>query len=111
MSKTLTEQDIIRIMREEWDKRVSALSERVDIVLSTDVPTGDDPSSEEEKIIISPELKVFHKVSGIRYTVDSVGSRNVILLTPEGEKFIVDKDTFEDEYCLKRNSDAQKKSG
>jgi hypothetical protein len=41
-----------------------------------------------------------HTKSGIRYTVDSVGPRDVILRTPENETFLVDKDTLEKEYHL-----------
>lgn len=92
--KTLTEADVIRVMREEWDKRVAALAEKVDLTLSMKTKEGG------EQLVISPELKVMHKDSGIRYTVDSVGPRDVILRTPEGEKFLVDKDELESSYEL-----------
>lgn len=92
--RTLQEADIIRIMREEWDKRIAALTEKVDLTLNAKTKDGG------EQLIISPELKVMHKDSGIRYTVDSVGPRDVILRTPEGEKFLVDKETLEAEYHL-----------
>lgn len=92
--KTLQEADVIRIMREEWDKKVQALAETVDITMHAKSKDGD------EHPVISPELKVMHKKSGIRYTVDSVGPRDIILRTPEDEKFIVDKDTLEAEYEL-----------
>lgn len=92
--KTLQEADIIRIMREEWDKKVQTLAETVDLTLNAKGKDGD------QHPVISPELKVMHKKSGIRYTVDSVGPRDVILRTPEDEKFIVDKETLEAEYEL-----------
>lgn len=92
--KTLNESDVIRIMREEWDKKVESLSETVDIALNSKVDGG------EEQIVLSPELKVMHKKSGIRYTVDSVGPRDLILRTPEGEKFIVDATELEQSYEL-----------
>lgn len=92
--RTLTEADVIRVMREEWDKRVAALAETVDLTLSAKTKGGG------EQLVISPELKVMHKDSGIRYTVDSVGPRDIILRTPEGEKFLVDKETLEAEYEL-----------
>lgn len=92
--RTLTEADVIRVMREEWDKRAAALAETVDLTLSAKTRDGG------EQLVISPELKVMHKDSGIRYTVDSVGPRDVILRTPEGEKFLVDKETLEAEYEL-----------
>jgi hypothetical protein len=91
--RTLTEADVIRVMREEWDKKVSALAETVDIAMNVKGKGGDHP-------VLSPELKVMHKDSGIRYTVDSVGPRDIILRTPEGEKFLVDKDELEKFYEL-----------
>ena len=93
--KTLNEADVIRIMREEWDKRVQNLDEQINLVLSTDVTQN----GEDDKIV-SPELKLFHKKSGILYTVNSVGPRDVILRTPEGENFLVDKDELESQYEL-----------
>lgn len=93
--KKLTEADIVRIMGEEWDKRVQRLTEEINLVLNTD----SDKDGEADKIV-SPELKLFHKSSGILYTVNSVGPRDVILRTPEGESFIVDKDELEREYEL-----------
>lgn len=92
--RKLQEADIIRIMREEWDKKVSELAETVDLTLNAKTKGGD------EHPVISPELKVMHKSSGIRYTVDSVGPRDIILRTPENEKFLVDKETLEAEYEL-----------
>lgn len=90
--KALTEADVIRVFREEWQARVDALREQVDVVMNSKVEgDGDMP-------VISPELKVRHKKSQIRYTVCSVGPRDVILRTPEGERFLVDAPTFEAEY-------------
>jgi hypothetical protein len=92
--KTLCESDVIRIMREEWDKMVLALNETVEVKMTSPKVIGDDDS------IVSPELKVLHKNSGIRYTVDSVSNKDVILRTPEGKKFLVDQTTLETEYEL-----------
>lgn len=80
-------------MREEWQKKVDALAEQIDMVMQSKV--GKDP-----KDVLSPELKVKHKDSNLRYTIDSVGPRDVILRTPEGEQFIVSKEQLEDEYRL-----------
>jgi len=92
--RTLLETDIIRIMREEWDQKVQTLQEdAASVALNLDV----DKDGNNE-VIVSPELKIVHKDSKIRYTVDSVGHADVILRTPEGERFIIDKDTLEDEY-------------
>jgi hypothetical protein len=92
--KILTEADVIRVMRTEWGKKVKALAEAVDVVLTTKV------GQDKEKTVVSPELKVRHTKSGIRYTVDSVGPKNCILRTPEGEKFLVDAAELENDYHL-----------
>lgn len=92
--KTLTENDVLRVMREEWDNKVARLAEAIDVALTAKV------GKSGEQTVISPELKVLHKKSGIRYTVDSVGPKDVILRTPEDEKFLVDAATLENEYEL-----------
>jgi hypothetical protein len=51
-------------------------------------------------LVIEPELKVKHKNSKLRYTVYSISTNSVILKTPEGDKFLVDKKSFEREYCI-----------
>lgn len=86
--KVLTEQDVLRVMREEWEKIVDSFCESAGINPNAETPD------------LSPELKVIHKSSGIRYTIDSVGPRDCILRTPEGDKFIVDAETLEKEYKL-----------
>lgn len=91
--KKLEEEDIIQIMREEWDAKLQALSEAVDIVLKAKVDG-------KEKQVIDPDLKLRHKKTQFLYTVVSVGPRDAILKTPEGQDFLVDKDTLEDEYEL-----------
>jgi hypothetical protein len=90
----LTESDVIRIMREEWNKKLAALSEDVDAALTAKTKSGD------EITVASPELKVRHKKSGIRYTITSVGPRDCILRTPEGDTFLVDADEMEREYIV-----------
>lgn len=89
--RTLQDADIIRVMREEWDRKVRRLVEETEPNLKVNGEDGE---------LVSPELKVIHKDSRVRYTVDSVGPRDVILRTPEGEKFLVDKATLEKEYSL-----------
>lgn len=85
--KTLKESDVINLIKEEWDKRV----ERVIIESQSTTEITDAE-------ILSGGLKLLHKKSKVRYTVDSVSPRDVILLTPEGEKILVDKDELEKEY-------------
>ena len=89
--KKLEESDIIQIMREEWNAKLSRLSEAVDAVLKGKVEGG-------EKLLMSPDLKLRHKDTQFLYTVVSAGPRDVILKTPEGKQFIVDKDELEKNY-------------
>lgn len=92
--KVLQEADVLRIMREEWEKKVSALKETVDVAMTAKVPdAGEVP-------VLSPDLKIMHKNSGIRYTIVSVSPRDVILKTPEGEQIIIDADEIERAYEL-----------
>lgn len=90
----LTEDVILRIMREEWDKKVATLREEV---LSL---TGDVDDDGKPETLLSVDLKIRHKESGIRYTVDSVGPRSVVVKTPEEQLITVDKQTLESEYEL-----------
>lgn len=89
--KKLEESEIIKIMREEWDTRVGRLTESVDAVFKGKVDG-------KEKLLISPDLKLRHKKTQFLYTVISAGPRDIILKTPEGKQFLVDKDTLENEY-------------
>jgi len=90
----LKESDVLRIMREEWNRKISLLTEeKIDIDVKAKVK-----KKESEKIVISPELKVLHSKSGIRYTVDSISPNEVILRTPEGDLFNVTTAALEDEY-------------
>jgi hypothetical protein len=91
--KKLEDADIIRIMREEWDAKLSRLSEEVDAVLKGKVDG-------KEKTILSPDTKLRHKKSKILYTLVSIGPRDAILKTPEEKQFLVDKDTLEKEYAI-----------
>jgi hypothetical protein len=93
MKKVLNEQDVLRIMREEWSRKISFLKEEVEISLKTKVDG-------ETKDVVSPDLKVRHKESQILYTVVSVGPKDIILKTPEGDEFLLDKKEFEDCYEL-----------
>ena len=88
--KTLQESDIIQIMREEWDKRVNRVM----------IESKDKTTDVNDAEVLSMGLKLLHKKSKLRYTVDSVSPRDVILITPEGEKMLVDKSQLEDEYEL-----------
>ena len=95
--KKLEESDIIRIMREEWDAKVAALAEAVEVALTGDVDG-------KERPLISPGLKVWSKVSprgrGYLYTVHSVSPKQVELKTPEGKIFPVSNEELENSYIL-----------
>lgn len=91
--KTLQEKDVIRIMKEEWQAKLAALSEDVDITFDAKVDG-------KPKQVISTGLKLRHKKSLLLYTVASVGPKDIILTTPEGENFLLDKETLEQEYEL-----------
>lgn len=91
--KKLEESDIIQVMREEWDAKLRALSEAADAVLKGKID-GD------EKLLIDPGLKLRHKKTQFLYTVCSVSPRDVILKTPEGKEFLVDKEELESSYEL-----------
>lgn len=90
--KILTESEIIRLMREEWDARLQQLSEEVE--LKTDVKV--DGQNQE---VIGRDLVVRHIASGLEYIVDTVGDHDVTLCVfPGGEKLIINKDELEKEY-------------
>jgi len=91
--KKLEESDIVKIMREEWEAKLATLAEEVDAVFKGKVDG-------KEKPLLSPELKLTHKKSGLLYTLVSVGPKDAILKSPEGKNFIVDKDTLENEYVI-----------
>lgn len=96
--KKLSEADIIKMMREEWDAKVAKLAEDVDVLFKAKVDG-------QEKSVISPGLKLRNKVKdgkarGYLYTVVSVGPRDTLLKSPEGMNFVVDNGTLEKEYEL-----------
>ena len=76
--KNLTEEDIIRVMREEWYTKVASLTEEIDLTFKAKVDGKD-------KEVISQDLKIRHKKSQLLYTVVSVGPKDIVLKTPEGE--------------------------
>jgi hypothetical protein len=91
--KNLTEEDVVRVMREEWHAKVISLTEEVDLSFKAKVDG-------EDKEVISQDLKIRHKKSQLLYTVVSVGPKDIVLKTPEGEEFLLDKEQLEDEYEL-----------
>lgn len=96
--KRLDESEIIKLMNEEWDRRLISFAESLKIKLP--VPNG--KGKKEEKLVVSDELKVKHEESGYRYTIDSIDApeEEIILRAPEGDKFMVHTDKLEKEYGL-----------
>lgn len=86
----LTEQKLIEVMREEWDRKVLRLEKAVRAFMKT--PEG-------EKFLVGAGTKVKHSGSGLLYTVSAVdkGRNEVVLRTPQGEEFVVAGDEFEGE--------------
>ena len=82
---------IIRIFQEENRKRLDSLYEELDMYFK---------SAGDVENIISKELKVKHKKSGIRFTVDSVSPRDVVLRSPEGVLKRISQNTLEQEFEL-----------
>lgn len=91
--KNLEDSVIIALIREEWSSKLKRLSESVDAILIGNVDG-------KEKTILSPETKLRHKKTQYLYDLVSVGPRDVILKTPEGKQFIIDKSKLEKEYEL-----------
>jgi len=90
--------DFIRLMREEWNAKISALQEEVDLMFSAKVDDSNKP-------IISKGLKIRSKDEQVLYKVAAVSIRGVDLRPPEGPEdgskdFFVDKDTLEKNYEL-----------
>lgn len=111
--KKLTEQEIIRLMKEEWKARIhSVLNEKEEKEKpakksSTDLSV-EVPVLGRKEIVISPGLKVKSKKSeglgqGLLYTVHSVDSKSKkIVLTHEKEsgtvRRVVTWDDFNKEF-------------
>jgi hypothetical protein len=96
--KRLNESELIKLMNEEWNRRLVSFAES----LKLDFSLPGEKGGKEEKLVISDELKVKHEESGYRYTIDSVEAdeEEVVLRSPEGDKFMVHTDKLEKEYGL-----------
>jgi len=80
--KTLRDGDVIRLMREEWFKKLHTIMEGVAVKFED----------------LSDQTKIVHKDSGIRYTITKLGRDEAELKTPEGKDFIVNKAELERSY-------------
>jgi len=92
MSKTLTNDKILKIIREEIDARFEKVIKEV--VTTMDL---EDPDTN----VISPGLKIRHKKSGLLYTVTRVTPHAVSLYGADSQtEFDVGTDEFKKEYEL-----------
>ena len=91
--KNLEDKEIIKLMKEEWSSKICKLSESIDATFAGKVDG-------KEKNILSPQTKLRHKKTQYLYDLVSIGPRDAILKTPEGNQFIVDKDELEKNYEL-----------
>jgi hypothetical protein len=88
----LTENDIIRVMREEWNKKIQKLTEEVKLSLTAKVDG-------KEVEIASPGFKAKNKKSQKLYTVASTGPDVVTLVSADGkEKFVINGEQWRNEY-------------
>jgi hypothetical protein len=94
--RKLTESDVVRIFREEWEAKMRKMSEGPDIDFSMKLPG----KNSQESILISRGTKVKHKETGIRYTVTNVNEDGCTLKGPEGKKNTVNVKQLEGEYAL-----------
>lgn len=110
--KKLTDKDIIRLMREEWNDKVETILEASNSKIKFDAKVED-----ENKQIIDKDLKVRHKESKLLYTIVALMPNAVVLraynppnvtmdvnpaLQDESEvfDFAVDEHTLSKEYEL-----------
>lgn len=92
-TRKLTDQDIVRIIREEYQKKLERLDEKLKTILKVDG---------EKKSVLAPELKI-RKNTGELYTVDQVGTWGAILswADEKGQHTMkVDRETLEKDYTL-----------
>lgn len=91
--KKLTHEDVIAVIREEWDRKLTQLAEEVELMYKVKV-------GGKEINPIADDLKVKHRKSGILYTIDEVGPQDAVLITPEGDKFMINSEELENDYEL-----------
>ena len=90
--KALTDGDVIRVMREEWSRRKSALSEELDMYAKA--------GNDIKEPVLSPGLKLKDKKTGTLCTIDATGKDSVILKKPEGGLVMVPGEDLEKEFDL-----------
>jgi hypothetical protein len=104
----LNEQLVIRLIREEYNDQLKQLKGDIESALGKDASTQaqkkSDSSSSTNKAklldieLLSPGLKIKSKDVGILYTIKSVSTSNVVLLTPELKPINIPAVEFEKNY-------------
>jgi hypothetical protein len=90
MKKKLTQKDLINLMKEEWDKKVSSLLETDDSLTMTTIING------KKLNVISAGLKV--KKDGLTYVVSAIDNKTVTLRRPDSKEFTITSKELEDDY-------------
>jgi hypothetical protein len=90
MKKKLTQKDVINLMKEEWDKKISSLLETDDNLTMTAIING------KKQNVISAGLKV--KKDGLTYVVSAVNDKSVTLRRPDSKEFTITSKELEDDY-------------
>lgn len=85
--KNVTEADVLRLLREEYEKREK---------FNTSKFKGQDSTTD----VLAKGLKVRHVETNLLYTVDAVSTKDVVLKTPEGETFSVNRKELTRSYKL-----------
>jgi len=90
MKKTLKNDDIVRIIREEWDRKYLQLCEKMDVHVKQ--------NGETQKDVVSVGLKVKKSNTKQLYTVRSLSPNEVELETPEKQKFTITREELGKDY-------------
>lgn len=90
-SKILTERAIIELMREAYEQHLTDLME---------LDASPYQGQGESETVLDVGLKVRHKKTNLLYTIIQLGIEDVMLQTPDGEKFTLSKKELEKEYRL-----------
>jgi hypothetical protein len=97
--KKLDDKTIVRLMKEEWEKRCSNLINEIDAYFDVDDEDG------KKDNVLSTGLKV-RKVDdpgkGLLYTIVALSKESVVLKEPEGRQFVLPYDEFEKDYDIKK---------
>lgn len=82
--KTLTEQEIIRLMREEWDAKLSLFAEDVGLTLTKQM-------GNKTVQMVPDQIRITHKDSGLSYTVVGVTPNGVHVVAYDPPKKVEDE--------------------